>query len=197
MDTKKKLIISASAFVVVLVATIVAVVSVLAATKVTVNSNVNITYTANGDVLGSIAVAAKNSKGTAVGTSGSKNLTAATGATETLGSYSSLTLDNSDNKTITFTFTLTNSSPVSDYTAKLKFTPGADPVHNVKMYTGTAEASLTEITSTNFPSMASFDVNKSETKTFVVKIELNDPNDDARFIGTFAWELTSDRHPAA
>ena len=54
MDSKRKMIIAISAFAMVLLATVVAVVAVLAANQVTVNSNIKISYTASSLIAGTI-----------------------------------------------------------------------------------------------------------------------------------------------
>ena len=201
MDSKKKIIISLSAFIVVLVATVVAVVSVLAAQNVKVTSGVNISYRAGANVMGTITATAKSENNSTYTLSGGD-----TGAgifdgsetgtpTENLGSFSEIALNNSDNKYVEFTFNFTNTSTVAGYTAVLKFTNGSTgngTVTNMKLYSKTT-GSYSLIGSPNLASLGSVSVPIGGTGTFTLKVELNDLRADADFDGTFVWELTATR----
>ena len=197
MDTKKKIIISVSAFVLVLVATVVAVVSVLAAQSVSVSSNVSISYTAGANVIGSMEISAKTENNTVIQIGGANTKTITFTGTETgsaaapEANFSNATLASGSNNFVTYTFKFTNTSTVAGYTANLYFRDGGSgdgTITNMKFY---KDGTLTSCPSSDVPLTVT--VAKGGNVTLNLKVEIDDPLKDSAFSGVFYWELVAAR----
>jgi len=191
MNSKRKMIVAISAFAMLLLATVVAVVAVLAAQQVSVTSKINISYTADANVIGSISGTCKqNGVDTTAVSMGSTTFDGGTTATGTLTEMNrTLT---STNKEVEFVFSFTNTSTVANYTATLSF---VGTVTNVTMQSKTTGSYSTVTNTTN---LASITVNKHNgtsagTGTISFKVTLTDSLKDAAFNGTFTLTLASAR----
>ena len=200
MKTKRKMIIAISAFAMVLLAGVVAVVAVLAASNVTVKSNVSITYTADANVMGKVTAKYQKAGSTEVilfdGTTADKGLFSGTEPdNKTITSADCTETIDKTNNTVTFTFTFTNNSTVADYTAVLKLTGASAKADGVIMTYKIDAGAETE--TTDLSSLVSFDVpaNTASPKTvvFTVKLDPNETLRDCSFAGDLSWILSATR----
>lgn len=198
MDSKKKMIIAISAFAMLIVATVVAVVAVLAAQQVTIKSTVNIQYTADANVIGSVTASYKQESGTTQNL-GSKSFTGAETGTpnQDLTPVGNINFVKETNDFVEFTFEFSNTSTVAGYTATLSFTDGTTEngtLTNMTLSSKTsAEGTYSEITNVNLASIGSVTVAKGENATFILKVALTDATKDAAFTGTLQWTLAATR----
>lgn len=197
MDSKRKMIISITVFAVAILAIVITMVSVLAAQNVTVNSSINITYTADkikGVVTGHYSVAGdanvKIGEINYLGTEddGAKNLNNGTlnisGVTKT-------------KNYVEFIFTFTNSGS-TEYTATLKFTDNTAATSleddNIAMaYKGGLVTDYANVTTgTNgVYSLGQLTVpaGTSTPISYYVKVSIPKTHLDASFSGSFAWNI--------
>lgn len=184
MDSKKKIIISVSAFVLVLLATVVAVVSVLAATNVSITSSIKVTYTVD-DVVADVAVSAVKVKTNA------SSITWGTASTEDFGvnytgtgetiSLSDMTLSKDECIVLKFEF---NNNGSKAFTATLTKPSGS----NVNIYYATSESALLSSTTTN-PTTVSVASGADKSGTYFAVIKIADTTKDATFNSSFVWNL--------
>ena len=195
MNAKRKIIISVCAFALIVVATVVSVIAVLAAQNVTVKTSLNIQYTAASNVIGKVKASYVMQDTTKTANLGEKtfNGTESNNNNQDLTAVGTLSFVNNTNEYIDFTFQFTNTSTVVDYTAKLTFsgTPS-----NVKIYhkIGTANT-FTEVA--GFANLPTLTVDKNTTSyttanTYVLRIALYEDLKDASFNGTLQWALESE-----
>ena len=188
MDTKKKVIVSVSAFVVVLVATVVAVVSVLAASKVSFSSSINVTYVV-GDVVADVAVSTAKVKTNATsitwGTPKTKNF-----GIDHSGTAETIALDNYTNigkdECVVIKFVFNNNS-AKGFTAKLPTPPTGT---NMNVFYSTSESGLAALTSGDYnTSGVTVQGGADKSATYYAVIKIATPTSNATFNSSFAWTL--------
>ena len=191
MDSKKKIIISVSAFVVVLLATVVAVVSVLAATNVSFTSSIKVTYTV-GDVVADVAVSMAKVKTTATsitwGTPQTKDFAISySGSGESI-SFADQTLAKDECVVIKFVF---NNNSAKGFTATLT-PPTVVANDNVNILYATSETGLAGLTSTAAGANGTVSVasGADKTGTYYAVIKIADTTKNVSgFTANFAWTL--------
>lgn len=194
MKSKKKLIIALSSFAFVLVAAVVTVVAVLAATTQTINSNVSVSYKAQeiaGTVSAKYQVLNEEEKDMTVdGTSaGQKTLTydgTETNAdpAKTLIPQGDIVLTRDNNKVV-FTYTFTNTGD-ADYTAEVVY----EDDYDASAGTGTEDKNMKALAySTNFAG-GTVEVPAGQTVEVTITVEIDNVALNAEFSGNFAWTLT-------
>ena len=183
MSSKKKLIIAVCAFSLIILASVVSIVAVLAAQKVTINSTINVTYTSQ-EVAGKVTAQYQiaNGKATNIGDGSITYSGSETGTpTTTLGGTSGVTITGltSTNKYIDFIFTFTNTGS-AQYTATVVLPT------TVSNFTVSHETLPTTKTSNT-----SFTVAGGTTTavTYKVRYTIDDVSKNASISGTFAWTL--------
>lgn len=207
MSSKKKIIIAISAFALVIMAGVIAVVAVLAAQTVTVESAINLSYNVE-NVYGSARVTYKiitddtsdtesyvawnNEDGAAVSTFDGANGTwrmatvpfsFAEGATE-----------------IIIKFEIQKSSAsVEDYTATL--TAKCPTLANVNVFYGSSESATTQASETTgdetitMLNQHTVDASGADWEAFYVRLKVAEPTQDANLGCTLKWELKNPTDP--
>ncbi len=185
MSSKKKFIVALSSLGVVCVALIISLVCVLAASKVTVTSGVNIGYTAQ-EVAGTITGSYKQASANSYTEIGSVTLSGEDedNSTKSLGNTVEVTLSKS-NKEVVFKFDFTKASGdgIRNYTATL--TDTATTSTNVTVtysLDGTTYAATTSKTLT---------VSSTTATSFYVKVAITDLAKDASYEASYSWALTA------
>ena len=187
MNSKRKVIVAMSAFAMLLLATVVAVVAVLAAQNVTVTSQIRVSYTSNQKA--AVVTAKYQISGGTAANLGSGSITfdgteASANATKSLTtSEVSITGLDSSNKYVDFIFTFTNPGS-ADYTATLTLpTTNTNFTVSYTKATGTGVSSATD---------TSFKLAGGTTSpvTYKVRYTIADVSKDATLSGLFSWSLT-------
>ena len=173
MNAKRKIIISVCAFALIVVATIVSVIAVLAAQSVTVSSSVNVTYTTR-EVAGTVTAKYQVANGSAtnIGT-GSKTYygTETSGTTNLTSSKLSITSLTSTNKYVDFIFTFRNTIT---YTVP-------------NNYNSSTKVGATKKSDTSFELAG----NTTTAVTYTIRYTITDVSKAATLDGNFSWELKS------
>jgi len=184
MDAKKKIIVSFSAFIFVLMATVIAVVAVLAAHKVSLSSSVNVSYEVV-DVIADVEVYAVKVKNSATtiswGTANTKNFAhnhSGNQETIALGDFPLL-----KDESVVLKFVFNNNSD-NDFNATLTKPSGT----NVTIYYAASENDLMASRVTD-PSVVAVAGGASQTKSYYARIAITDITQGANFNGSFAWSL--------
>lgn len=185
MNAKKKILISISALLVVVLAIIGVVIAVLAAKNVTINGQVNITFNA-ANVYGSVT--AKSKVGSAESSIGTASFNGDEVDSYTLGSGTHSVTLTSSNDSVEFIFTLVNTNKLAGYTATI-----TAPDLNKFDKTVSKSGDFTELST---PNDYSFVVNAATVSansqvSYVVKYTLNDKTESINQNITFSWYLES------
>lgn len=185
MDSKKKMIIAISAFAMVILAAIVAVVAVLAAQQVTIKSSINVTYTSS-EVAAKVTAhyQVKGGEETAIGNTIEFDGTE-TGADATKDMNTSELKINSltsENNYVDFIFTFTNEGQ-SEYTATLTLPAtleNFDVTYSVPNTDG-----ATKILDTSFTVAG----NTTTPVEYIITFTIKDVAKNAKLAGNFSWSL--------
>lgn len=183
MDSKKKMIIAVSSFAMIILATVVAIVAVLAAQSVTIQSSINVSYTSS-EIAGTVT-ASYQVKGAATPTLiGEKPYygTELGTPTDTLGEgATTITGLTKENNYVDFIFTFTNTGS-SEYTATLTVPTSTNFTAS---YTVPNANGATKLSDTSFKIAG----NTTTPVTYVIRMTISDVSKDANISGTFAWNL--------
>jgi len=217
MEKKKKIIVALSSLCAVLVAAIVTMGIVWAATSQTITSQIKVTYTAQ-EISGSLSAkvyfnsdtgVAMTADGTAQGatTVTFDGSTATTSGTLTPQGDTVL-LNENGKRFVIYEYVITNASTSTAMSAVLTYADDSSGSNaedaNIKVY---AYANTTAVSNphtsaetirgasganlvANHSSLISDTVSASGTKYFYILVEINDLASDAEFSGTFSWALT-------
>ncbi len=189
MSSKKKMIIAICAFALVVVATIVSVVAVLAAQSVTINSTINVQYTSN-EVAAKVTAHYQVANGTRTKMGGDDNgmitfYGTETGAeaTQSMTGESGLTISGltSENNYIDFIFTFTNDGD-AEYTATLTL---PNDVENFGITYPTKPDTMVGGSDVSFTVPG----NTTDAVTYTIRYTITTISNDAHIKGTFAWVL--------
>jgi len=195
MTSKKKFIIALSSVSAVCVALIVSLVVVLAASNISIQSGVDVGYTAR-EIIGSISAsyqAQDDTQATPIGTA-ELDGTEDDDLTEKLGSTTNKVTLTKKKKYVDYIFTLTCAAADADtsgkaYTAVLTYTDATSDDKNVKI---TYKVDDGEFSATNpATTTSSLTVGVGETKTVTVRVEIDSVAKDSTFTGTFNWALAT------
>ena len=186
MNAKRKMIIAISAFAMVVLATVVAVIAVLAAQNVTIQSSINVTYTSS-EVAAKVTAKYQVANGTAsnIGTGGYEFEGTESGANATQNlTTSALTINTltSTNNYVDFIFTFTNEGS-AEYTATL--TLPATATNFEISYTVPDKDGATKVSNTSFKIAG----NTTTAVTYKVRYTIKDVSKNASISGTFSWNL--------
>ena len=195
MKSKKKLIVALSSFAFVLVAAVVTVVAVLAATTQTITSNVSVTYVSE-------QVAARVSAQYQKGTQAAKDMTDGNGGTEivftgaesqttpgTLTPGETIVLD-FDNQTASFIYTFVNTGD-AEFIATVEYVDDADD----SALNGTRDTNVEVTYGSTFDQDAGEGVHQvtvagGATETVTITVSIENVAKNAEFSGSFEWTLT-------
>lgn len=201
MSSKSKLFVSVAAIVLTILSAAIAIAIVYASKNVTIQSSVNIYYTASGDISGTLAGYFKHSKGGVMGYQGlgSVELEDGSGALDTTAIMDLQLSDEEDY--VMFRFDFTNTNTKYAYTAQLIYednvTGGYSPDVNIDISYGVDE-NTTSGSKTNLDYKDNkcdlgeiiVDENTFTEQSYFVKIKLESDNKDAEFSGSFIWQIT-------
>ncbi len=203
MDSKKKMLIAIGAFAMVILAVVVAVIAVMAAQQVSIKSQVNISYTADAHVIGSVSASYKTENGT------EKNLGSlpfnggeSNGTTQGLDNIGNLEFVAESNDYVDFTFTFVNISTVAKFTATLAFTDGDDSdgddadgtIENMKLQGRISTVNeFSDVSTANLAQLTSIEVPANQTVIYILRVLLDSSSKDAAFAGTILWDLVAER----
>lgn len=206
MDSKKKLIISVGAVVIIALAAVIAVVAVLAAQNVSVNSGITINYNPNGVVGAQVKAKYKvgnDGEEVWIGTEDGLNLDGSeeTGSSEELGDADISGLS-AGQAFVTFTFNFYNSG-ANAFTATLAYTDVIDEANelkldaNMKITYPTAEDDITVKVedidvATHRIELGSVIVPAGESVDYVIVVAVSSEANVAHFSGDFNWTLTAE-----
>ncbi len=196
MSSKKKMIIAICAFALVVVATIVSVVAVLAAQRVTIKSSINISYNVE-HIFGSAKVSYKQGADGYAAWNNAANQAVTTFDANT-GDQTEFTLaavpfsltEAKPSVTLKFEFQKTNTS-VEDFTVGLK--ADVTTLDNIEFKYGTSETPTDSITATGNDQVLLNTATVSETGenwyVYYVTITIKDTTVNASFAGDLVWSL--------
>ena len=201
MSSKSKLFVSVGAIVLTILSAAIAIAIVYASKNVTIQSSVNIYYTASGDISGTLAGYFKHSKGGTTGYQGlgSVELEDGSGSLDTTAIMNLQLSDEEDY--VMFKFDFTNTDTKHAYTAVLiyedNFTGGYSPDTNILISYGEDENTTSgNKTTTDYIDNKCdlgeivVDENTFTPQSYYVKIKLESDDDDAEFSGSFIWQIT-------
>ena len=198
MNSKKKVVVAIIALAMLILAAIIAVVAVLAAQQVSITSQVNISYKAGAEVIGSVSANATTQSGIyadlgKVSFDGNET----NGTVKDLSALASLTFEKEVNEYIEFEFTFENKSDVALYTAKLAFTDGSYSTGILENMALQGRLSTTQTYSTvstnDLTSLTTVEVPKGQTVIYILKVSVASKAKDATFNGTLHWYLEATR----
>ena len=185
MNSKKKMLIAISSFALIILATVVGVVAVLAAQHITIKSSIKVSYTVD-DVVADVEVyAAKvNLSATSInwGTAQTVNFDVdydnQNGETV---SFSEFKLGKTECVVLKFVF---NNNSSKGFSATLTKPAGT----NVNIYYASSEAALLGSSSTT-PTTVNVSGGIDATASYFAVIKVDDNTKDASFDGLFAWNM--------
>ena len=198
MSSKKKVLVAIIALAMLILAAIIAIVAVLAAQQVSISSQVNISYKADAEVVGSVSANYATQNGT------TKNLGSVSfdgeednGAIKDLNPVGNLSFEKGTNEYIEFTFTFVNESHVALYTATLAFTDGSYStgiIENMSLE-GRLSTTLTysTVSTDDLTQLTTVEVPKGQTVTYILKVSIASKARDAAFNGTIHWHIEATR----
>jgi hypothetical protein len=189
MNAKKKLIITACSFAMVILAAVVAIIAVLAAQNVTIKSSINITYSAD-DIYGSVRTSYKL-EGDADYTAWGETIT----FDEQTEQNSESTLDDpkfklTSNKSyviIKFDFKKKNAD-VDNFSVELQYS--STKATNIAVTYGTDEDNISNVATSTMFSGTEISTSADYTSLYV-KIAIESVEKDADFSGDFTWSLSN------
>ena len=199
MGSKKKMLIAIGAFAMIILAVVVAVIAVLAAQQVSIKSQVNISYTADASVKGSVSAIYKTENGTE-GDLGSApfNGGEANNESKNLQGIPDLKFEAGSNDYIDFTFTFVNDSTNSKYTATLAFTDGSTgngQIVNMNLQGRLSTVDhFSDVSTTDLTKLTEIEVPSSTTVNYILRVSLASSSDDAYYVGTMLWNLVAERN---
>ena len=199
MNSKSGLFITIGAVVLTVLSAAIAIIMVFASKNVTIQSSVNIAYTASGDISGILSGSFRHSK-SGVGNQvlGSVELGEGSGTLNT--AVINLQLRDLQDYVL-FKFDFTNRDTQNAYIAELKYedniTGGYSSDKNIVVSYGYDEnTTLGSVTSSDYINnkcnLGSIEVQKGSftAQSYFVKIKLESVDDDAEFSGSFVWQIT-------
>lgn len=193
MDSKKKFIIALCSVAVVILASILITVAVLAAQTVTVKNSINITYQADPHVKCKVTGAWRMKNGT----SGNLNVTEFNGFEEGAssnkdgGGIPKMSFTRESNDYIEISFTFLNNSTNSNYIATLTLKNGT--INNVNVEGAKGLETLADIKNSLTNAGQSINIPVGTSVTYKIKISLADAYNDAVIAGDLFWNIVGTR----
>lgn len=204
MNTRKKIIISICSLCFIAIAAVVTVVSVLAAAKHTINSEIDVKFTAV-DIAGTVEAKYQLATDTEVymttdgqTVSDTNKTITFTGDTDeqtyTLKPQTTPIEFAKEKRDLTFTYTFTNDGD-SEYTATVTLPSGAENVINVSVQVKTGDSDFTDVGENLTVTVPARTGETAGKETFAIKLHLDDTAKDGKYNGTFAWVLEKPTTP--